>query len=131
MANSETGTAVWPLVPYADQRAGIRFLTEALSFTESVIVPGEDGTVLHAELRWPQGGGVMLGTVDPDNPFAQPKGSGMLYLWTPEPDGLFDRAVGYGAEAVREPQDQSYGSREAVVRDPEGNTFSFGTYAGS
>jgi uncharacterized glyoxalase superfamily protein PhnB len=46
-----------------------------------------------------------------------------------EPDALFERATGAGAEVVMEPTDQDYGSRDFTVRDPEGNLWSFGTYA--
>ena len=40
------------------------------------------------------------------------------------------RCTGLGAEVVRELHDTPYGSRDFVVRDPEGNVWSFGTYAG-
>jgi uncharacterized glyoxalase superfamily protein PhnB len=122
---------IWPLIPYADKEAGIRFLIEAFGFEQTLIVPGDSGEIVHAELRWPRGGGIMIGTCDTSNPFAKPKGSGAAYVVTDEPDALFDRAVAASAEVLRKPQDQDYGSREFAVRDPEGNTWSFGTYPGS
>ncbi|MBB5158158.1 VOC family protein [Saccharopolyspora phatthalungensis] len=131
MTTNAPHTGIWPLIPYADKKAGIRFLVEAFGFEESLIVPGDDGGIVHAELRWPNGGGIMIGTCDTGNPFAKPKGSGAAYVVTGEPDALFERAVAAGAEVLRKPQDQDYGSREFAVRDPEGNTWSFGTYAGS
>lgn len=93
-------------------------------------MPGEDGDIVHAELRWP-GGGIMIGTCDSGSRFAKPKGSGAAYVVTDAPDALFQRAVAAGAEVVHEPMDQDYGSREFSVRDPEGNSWSFGTYKGS
>lgn len=130
MTNAEHRTGVWPLVPYSQHRAGIDFLVRAFGFEESLTVPDEDGGIAHAELRWPLGGGIMLGTTDPDNPFSKPAGSAALYLLTDDPDGLFARARDSGAETVREPTDQGYGSRDFAVHDPEGNTWCFGTYAG-
>ncbi|MER7013700.1 VOC family protein [Saccharopolyspora sp. NPDC000359] len=122
---------IWPLIPYLDKKAGIRFLVEAFGFEEALIVPGEDGEVVHAELRWPRGGGVMLGTCDPESPFAQQKGSVSNYVVADDVDALYERALAAGAEPVYEPKDQDYGSRDFVVRDPEGNLWSFGTYSGT
>jgi hypothetical protein len=45
-------------------------------------------------------------------------------------DALHARAADAGAEITRAPQDTDYGSREFALRDPEGNTWSFGTYRG-
>ncbi|MCI2417230.1 VOC family protein [Saccharopolyspora sp. K220] len=129
MANTPTG--IWPLIPYADPKAGIRFLVDAFGFEETLVVPGDDGKIAHAELRWPNGGGVMIGTCEPGHPFAKPKGSAGLYVVTDKPDDLYERAVAAGAEVILAPEDKDYGSREFAVRDPEGNSWSFGTYAGS
>ena len=41
------------------------------------------------------------------------------------------RAMGAGAEVVRDLVDEDYGSRGFTVRDPEGDLWSFGTYRGS
>jgi uncharacterized glyoxalase superfamily protein PhnB len=51
-----------------------------------------------------------------------------VYLVVDDPDPRFERAKSAGAEIVMEPADQDYGSRDFVVRDPEGNLWSFGTY---
>ena len=53
---------VWPSVGFTDTDAGIRFLTEGLGFTVTACYRGEDGTVEHAEARWPDGGGLMFGS---------------------------------------------------------------------
>lgn len=122
---------IWPLIPYDDKPGGLRFLVEAFGFAEALVVPDDSGGIVHAELRWPLGGGVMLGTTDPASPFGKPRGSAAVYLVTDSPDALFERAVVAGAEVLMRPYDQDHGSRDFSVRDPEGNTFSFGTYAGS
>lgn len=125
---------VWPIVNYADAPAAIRFLGEAFGFEERLVVPGErPGEVAHAELRFPEGGGVMVGTADrPESVFSQlPTGVASVYVVTDEPDALFDRATAAGAPLVRGLQDEDYGSRGFSVRDPEGNLWSFGTYRGT
>jgi uncharacterized glyoxalase superfamily protein PhnB len=124
---------VWPTLVYGDAYAAIRFLVDVFGFEETLVVPGEAaGVVEHAQLRWPEGGGVMLGTADRDgNPFSRrPTGSGSVYVVTDEPDRLFERATAVGVELVRELRDEDYGSRGFSVRDPEGNLWSFGTYRG-
>jgi uncharacterized glyoxalase superfamily protein PhnB len=89
--------------------------------------------VAHAELRWPEGGGIMLGSALPQgNEFERmPTGSNSTYVVTADPDALFARATGAGAEVVRGLRDEEYGSRGFSVRDPEGNLWSFGTYRGT
>jgi uncharacterized glyoxalase superfamily protein PhnB len=129
--------AVWPAMRARDARALIRFLTEALGFRAGIVVADGD-EVAHAELYWPLGGGVMLGsggsardgTRGPDDPWPVRPGSAGTYLVTREPDALFERAVAGGADVVSEPHDTEYGSREFCVRDPEGNLWQVGTYAG-
>lgn len=88
--------------------------------------------VEHAEARWPQGGGVMFGTAGKDDgPFGRRRpGNDSVYVVCDDPDALFARATGAGAEVVRELRDEDYGSRGFTVRDPEGNLWSFGTYRG-
>ncbi|HEX4730243.1 MAG TPA: hypothetical protein VH299_03185 [Solirubrobacterales bacterium] len=73
---------VWPAFRARDARALIDFLVEAFGFVETVAYE-EDGVIHHAQLDWPEGGGVILG------------------------------------------------SRDFIARDPEGNLWSFGTYAGA
>ncbi len=72
----------------------------------------------------------MLGSTSEGDPvFNQGAGQTSVYLVVDEPDPLFRRAQAAGAEIVMEPTDQDYGSRDFVARDPEGNLWSFGTYA--
>jgi uncharacterized glyoxalase superfamily protein PhnB len=117
--------SMYPIFRYADAPAAIAWLERAFGFTRHMVVDGEqEGTVAHAELAL-DGALIMLGGGGPGTP--EP-GSGSLYIAVDDPDALFARASGVGAEVVREPVDQPYGSREFTVRDPEGNVWSFGTY---
>ncbi|HEX4103837.1 MAG TPA: VOC family protein [Pseudonocardiaceae bacterium] len=124
---------IWPALTYADASAAIRFLVEAFGFVETLVVPGEGGReIAHAELRWPEGGGVMLGSTSDDTEFSRLKpGATSIYVVTDAPDGVFGRATMAGAEVVRGLKDEDYGSRGFTVRDPEGNLWSFGTYRGA
>ena len=133
MDTTRTAT-VWPVLIYDDARAAIRFLVAAFGFAEAAVYAEEDdeSRVVHAELRLPDGGGVMLGSSGAGSePFTSlPRGSASTYVVTDEPDALFERATSAGAEVVRGLRDEDFGSRGFTVRDPEGNLWSFGTYAG-
>jgi uncharacterized glyoxalase superfamily protein PhnB len=132
-STSSRNATVWPTLRYADAPAAIRFLVEAFGFEEVVRYPGaSEDIVAHAELRWPGGGGLMLGSSSrEDSAISElPPGVGSVYVVTADPDALYERAVAAGATVVRGLTDQDYGSREFSVRDPEGVYWSFGTYGG-
>lgn len=123
---------VWPAFRARDAHGLIRFLVDALGFEEVLVVPDGDG-VAHAELAWPPGGGVMLGSVrdDPDDAWPAGPGTAAVYLVTDDVDAVHARAVAAGAVSVREPNDPPHGGRESSLRDPEGNLWSLGTYRGA
>ncbi|HZQ28982.1 MAG TPA: VOC family protein [Acidimicrobiales bacterium] len=134
MASDTPGPTVWPALRYDNAKAAIAFLVDAFGFEATLVVPAEgDRDVPHAELRWPLGGGVMLGSrsFTEDGHDAFETGITSIYVVTDEPDALFARATGAGAELVRGLADEDYGSRGFTVKDPEGNLWSFGTYRGT
>lgn len=120
----------WPCLTYADAPAAVRFLTDVLGFHERAVHAGDDERqIAHAELRWPEGGGVMLGSPRTQGPDV-PAGTGLVYVQTSDPDAVLARAVAAGADVVQPLTEQPYGSRECAIRDPEGVVWSFGTYGG-
>ncbi|GIM90211.1 VOC family protein [Paractinoplanes toevensis] len=124
---------VWPTLRADDARALIRFLVEAFGFEEAVVY-GEGDRVDHAQLSWPLGGGIMLGSAHdrgPDDKWSLRPGTFGAYVVTDDVDALHERAARAGAEIIQPPQETDYGSREFAARDPEGNLWSFGTYRGS
>lgn len=125
-----TVTHVWPTLTYANARAAIAFLVDAFGFAPTAVY-GEGDRVDHAQLDWPAGGGVMLGSRREDSVLADlPTGVGSVYIVTDRPDALHDRAVAAGATIVKGLTDEDYGSRGFTCRDPDGVLWSFGTYAG-
>ena len=131
---SDTSPTVWPILSYRDARAAIGFLVKAFGFEERAVYARDDdpAVVEHAELRWPLGGGVMLGSAGKDeSPFGQrTPGNDAVYVVCDDPGALFEQATALRAEVVRGLKDEDYGSRGFTVRDPEGNLWSFGTYRG-
>ena len=127
---------VWPSLRAHDARALIRFLVDAFGFEETAVY-GDGERVHHAQLSWPPGGGVMLGSArgedDEDgaeDPWPLRPGSFGAYVVTDDPDALFARAQAAGAEVLSGLHQTDYGSRDCAFRDPEGNRWSFGTYRG-
>jgi uncharacterized glyoxalase superfamily protein PhnB len=126
---------VWPCLSCTDAHKTIAFLQEAFGFEPTEVVDGGDvRPVAHAELLTPWGGGVMLGSHVPgEEPFAtREPGAANIYVVVDDPDALFARCTAAGAEVVRPLEDASgYESRGFTVRDPDGNLWAFGTYAGA
>jgi uncharacterized glyoxalase superfamily protein PhnB len=118
---------------YDDARAAMDWLETALGFERSAVHEGPDGTIAHAELRLGDGM-VMLGSAGKnDLGLKTPRELGAVnqgvYLIVDDGiDAHYERAVTAGAEVVRALHDTDYGSRDYIVRDPEGNLWSVGTY---
>ena len=117
---------VFPVLFYRDASNAITWLTGAFGFEPVMTVPGPDGQILHAELAF-NGSILMLGT--------RPEGEGSggtasTFISVEDVDAHYQRAVAAGATIEREPFDTDYGSRDYTARDPEGNTWYFGTYQG-
>ena len=127
---------VWPALRARDARSLIRFLVDAFGFVSTAAwgdqPDGSGDVVVHAQLDWPEGGGIMLGSVreDPDDRWPVQPGTAGCYVVTADPDAVHARAVAAGAEITDPPHDTDYGSRDFAARDPEGNRWSFGTYRG-
>ena len=54
-----------------------------------------------------------------------------VYVYVPDADAAFQRAVAAGAHAVETPADLPYGDRRATVRDPWGNHWQLATRIGA
>jgi uncharacterized glyoxalase superfamily protein PhnB len=121
--------SIYATFRYRDATAAIDFLERAFGFERGDVHAGEDGRVLHAELRY-GGEWIMLGstTDGSDGRLAVDNGPTWVYVVVENPDAHHERAVAAGAEIVRELTDEDYGSRGYTARDPEGNVWSFGTY---
>ncbi len=121
---------VWPGLTYDDAMAARAWLA-ALGFEQGIVVQDDAGAVRHSEMLWPEGGRVMVSSRGRgDDTFATARGSAALYVVTAEPEAVHARARQLDAPVLRDMEDTDYGSRGFSVADPEGNRWSFGTYAG-
>lgn len=131
---SPPAPTVWPTVGFTDVDAGVRFLTEGLGFVVTAMHRDDDGTVQHAEARWPDGGGVMFSARDRAGPWGSLQAQG-VYVVAAEAatvDEVFARVKDMPGIEVRQPvHDTDWGSHEFDLRDADGNLWCVGTYRGA
>ncbi len=132
---ADSRSTVIPAFRYQDAPAAIEWLCKVLGFTRHAVYEGAGGEINHAELAL-GGGMIMLGSMKDDEHGRRFKSPGELggaetssaYIVVPDADVVYARAQAAGATIVRALQDMPYGSREFAVQDPEGHTWSVGTY---
>lgn len=122
---------------YADADKGLAFLA-ALGFEQILVVRNDTdpSRVEHAELRWRDSGGIMLGSIRQADLHRIPDtvGQARCYLVVAtdaDVDTTYEKALANGATTIEDPADQPYGGRVATVADPEGNHWSVGSYPGA
>jgi PhnB protein len=57
----------------------------------------------------------------------RPRTTAFLYLYVPDADSAYRRAIAAGATSLEEPQLVPYGDRRAMVQDPFGNIWQIAT----
>ncbi len=104
----------------------IAWYSEVLGAREEFRIPGPDGRIGHAELRFGDAT-VMLADEWPEEGVLAPPTIGgtavTLMLWVDDVDAVFDRAVEQGATPVREVADQFYGDRTGQFLCPWGHRW--------
>jgi len=60
--------------------------------------------------------------------FSDPSMAAAIYIYVPDVDETCKRAVRFGAKAVREPVDMTWGDRVGGVKDTSGNTWWIATH---
>ena len=132
---AETRSTIMPTLRYKNAPAAIDWLCSVLGFAQHAVYPGPENTIGHAELTL-GGGMIMLGSHKDDEygrGFKTPQEldgteTRSAYVIVSNADEVYSRAQAAGAVVVRPIQDTPYGSREFCVKDPEGHSWSVGTY---
>jgi len=120
-----TYRTVTPYLVVPDADAELKFLETALGGTQKLCMRGADNTVQHAEVKIGDSL-VMLGQAN-----AQWKAlSASLYLWVPNVDEVYAKALAAGAKTQSPPEDKPYGHRNAGVLDANGVTWWIGSPIG-
>jgi PhnB protein len=100
----------------------IGFLKRAFGAEELEKYASPDGVIHHAKLKI---GDSVLEMGEAHGPY-RPMPS-VFYLYVPDVDAMYSRALNAGATSTSEPADQPYGDRTAGVKDVFGNQWYIGT----
>ena len=122
--------SIWTSI-VSDDAPGLLEWLLSMGFSQDLLIPGErDGTIHHCQVDWPEGGRVMLSSTD-ERPTPCRPGTNSLHVVTADPDAVMARGRALGATVVHGLTDQvDYPSRDFTVADPDGNHWTFATFAG-
>jgi PhnB protein len=124
---------VTPQLTLDDAARAIDWYKQALGAEEKGRATGPDGKIMHAELRI---GDSRVMVHDAMMGAKGPKGLGgspaALWVYVPDCDALFNRAVSAGAQVASGPmgqmQDQFWGDRSGTFTDPHGYRWTIATH---
>lgn len=124
------------IVPYLmidGAAAAIDFYQQALGAEENYRLEMPNGAIGHAEIV--VNGAVVYLADAPENMEGDATNPGklggttvLLHQYVEDVDATVERALKAGATQVREPSDQFYGDRAAVIADPFGHQWSLHTH---
>ncbi len=101
----------------------IRFLQQAFGARELAKHASPDGVVHHAEIRV----GDSVVEMGEAHGKYEPMPA-MFYVYVPDCDSVYRRALAAGASSVAEPTDHPYGDRSGAVKDAFGNEWWIATH---
>ena len=116
-----------PYLYYHDLAAALEWLGKSFGFEERMRMPGEDGTLMHAEVKL-KDCVVMMGTPSKEFETASardlPAVNHSLYVYVDDVEAHPAQAAAAGAKPG-ELQDMFWGDRMYAVRDLEGHHWTF------
>ncbi|HEY6643735.1 VOC family protein [Povalibacter sp.] len=109
----------------------IEFYKNAFGATESMRMPTPDGRIAHAEITIGDSH-IMLSDEHPEMGYRGPLSIGgapvSLMVYVDDVDKTFKQALAAGAKEVRAVDNQFYGDRSGVLKDPFGHVWSISTH---
>jgi PhnB protein len=111
----------------------IEYYKKVFGATETVHMPGPDGKVGHAELKIGDSH-IMLADENPSMGQGHTSATTIgaspisLYVYLPDVDKVFDRAIAEGGKVLKPVQDQFYGDRSGFLQDPFGHLWGVATH---
>ncbi len=117
---------IYSVTPYligAPASGLVDFMKQAFDATELQRHSRPDGAIMHTAVKI---GDTILELSDPSP--GDPARPMALHLYVPDADEVYRRAIEAGATSLAEPVDQSYGDREASVKDQSGNFWYIATH---
>ena len=117
-----------PLVFYNDVATALDWLAKSFGFEKRVVMPGPDGSIIHAEMQL-KDAVIMLGPPSDERQTKSaadlPAVNQSLYIYVDNVDAHCQQARAAGATITSEPEDQFWGDRIYNARDGEGHHWCF------
>ena len=123
--------SVQPYLYYKKAAEAIAFYTKVFGATERMRMPDKDGRLMHAEINIGDSCIMMADESPASNAYSTEHYGGApmsLMLYVDDCDAVYKRALDAGAKSLREPADQFYGDRMAIISDPFGFHWCIGTH---
>ena len=114
------------VTPYLTVRGAekvIEFLKQAFGGELETTIKQPDGLVMHAQVKI--GDSLVMIADEMEMTKATPS---TLYLYVPNVDATYQRAVKAGGKPIMEPTDMFYGDRSGGVKDPSDNSWFLATH---
>lgn len=108
--------------------AALEFYSKAFGAVELYRIPTPDGDIAQAEFTIGNTTFYISGESEEWHAYAMADGamaSSLLVILTDSTNDSYEQATGAGAEGLSDPQDQFWGMRTAIVKDPFGYRWSF------
>jgi uncharacterized glyoxalase superfamily protein PhnB len=120
---------ITPNVFYDDLGHALDWLAKAFGFEARMTIPGEDGGIIHAEMKV-QDGVIMMSPTSDNEDWKTPESLGSsvtmsLYVYVNDVDAHHAAAKAAGAEIVSDLEDMFWGDRTYVARDFAGHRWTF------
>ncbi len=115
--------SVIPYLVVSNAEQTLAFLKDVFEAKEHDITRHVDGRIWHADLIIGDSH-VMLSEASEQTPAM----ATAIYVYVPDTDATYRRAIAACAASLMEPADQFYGDRNAGVKDAAGNTWWIGTH---
>ncbi|MEP2937209.1 MAG: VOC family protein [Gilvibacter sp.] len=124
-----------PTIHYKNAKSAIEWLCAAFGFEKRLVVPGEDNTIIHAQLTYRNS--MLMVSSENDNEYGKlvkaPNSLNGINTQAPfiiveKIDAHYKNAIAKGAEVLLENKDQAYGGRGYTCKDIEGHIWNFGSY---
>jgi uncharacterized glyoxalase superfamily protein PhnB len=96
----------------------LEFVKTVFDATETGKMAARDGTLMHGEVKIGDSTVMMADAQGPSQPT-----TAALYVYVPDVDATYKKALSAGATSIMEPANQFYGDRHGGVKDKFGNSW--------
>ncbi|KAA3615786.1 MAG: glyoxalase [Calditrichaeota bacterium] len=135
MSENMNFATIIPTMRYNDASSAIEWLCKVFGFKKHLVVPGDEGKIIHAQLTFGNGM-IMLGSAAEDEygALVQPPANESSpctqssYIIVDDIDALYEKTKSAGGKIEIQLKEEDYGGKVFSCRDPQGQLWNFGSY---